>query len=89
MSGPNCQCGGNASGNCGRKPEQLDRRSFLRKSTVLASGIAAIAASLAPLRELSVSRFFWIFAALMAGAAVVFAILSYFYKGKTYLQDSA
>jgi molybdopterin-containing oxidoreductase family iron-sulfur binding subunit len=31
----------------------MDRRSFLRKSTVLASGIAAIAASLAPLRELT------------------------------------
>jgi molybdopterin-containing oxidoreductase family iron-sulfur binding subunit len=32
--------------------DRMNRRSFLRKSTVLASGIAALAASLAPLREL-------------------------------------
>ena len=31
----------------------LSRRSFLRNSAVLASGIAAVAASLAPLRELT------------------------------------
>ena len=50
---PSCSChsGGHAApqSNSGK----LDRRSFLRKSTVLASGIAAIAASLAPLRELT------------------------------------
>jgi len=34
-------------------PEKMDRRSFLRKSALAASGIAAIAASLAPLRELT------------------------------------
>ncbi|MSP59727.1 MAG: MFS transporter [Myxococcales bacterium] len=30
--------------------------------------------------------FFWIFALLMGVAAAVFAVLAYFYKGKTYLQ---
>jgi molybdopterin-containing oxidoreductase family iron-sulfur binding subunit len=34
-------------------PDQVSRRSFLRTSTVLASGMAALAASLAPLRELT------------------------------------
>ena len=33
-------------------PEGLSRRSFLRNSAVLASGLAALAASLAPLRHL-------------------------------------
>ena len=44
--------------------------------------------ALAPLRELSVSGFFWTFAGLMAAASIVFAILSWFYKGKSYLQES-
>jgi proton-dependent oligopeptide transporter, POT family len=44
--------------------------------------------ALAPRREASVAGFFWTFAGLMAAASVVFAILSFFYKGKTYLQDS-
>src|SRR6266516_2932019 len=48
-----CQCGATGSQNRGQNARQLDRRSFLRKSAVLASGIAALAASLAPLRELS------------------------------------
>ncbi|HYV29899.1 MAG TPA: hypothetical protein VEO53_02135, partial [Candidatus Binatia bacterium] len=48
-----CQCGANGSQNRGQNARQLDRRSFLRKSAVLASGIAALAASLAPLRELT------------------------------------
>lgn len=39
------------SGN--HNPEGMSRRSFLRKSTVFASGIAALAASLSPLRELT------------------------------------
>ena len=34
-------------------PEGLSRRSFLRTSAVLASGVAALAASLAPLRHLN------------------------------------
>jgi molybdopterin-containing oxidoreductase family iron-sulfur binding subunit len=37
---------------CGQSGE-MNRRSFLRNSTVLASGLAALAASLSPLRELS------------------------------------
>jgi Fe-S-cluster-containing dehydrogenase component len=50
-----CNCNGNCSKktNVGPKADGLSRRSFLRKSTVLASGIAAVAASLAPLRELT------------------------------------
>ena len=38
----------------GKRPASagMDRRSFLRNSAVLASGMAALAASLAPLREL-------------------------------------
>ena len=53
MSDHNCNCGGNGAKGCGSNTATMDRRSFLRKSTVLASGIAAIVASLAPLRELS------------------------------------
>ena len=37
----------------GPAPVETSRRSFLRTSAVLASGIAALAASLAPLRELT------------------------------------
>ncbi len=48
-----------------------------------------IVAFLAPLQKsLELSGFFWIFAALMAAAAVIFAVLAYFYKGKSYLQDA-
>ena len=48
-----------------------------------------IVAFLAPLQEIyDLSHFFWIFAALMAVAAVVFTIMAYFYKGKTYLQGA-
>ncbi len=48
-----------------------------------------LVALLAPLQELSLSRFFWVFAVIMAASSVVFAVLAYFYKGKTYLQDGA
>ncbi len=49
-----------------------------------------IVAFLAPLQKsLALSAFFWVFAGLMAGAAVVFAVMAYFYKGKTYLQEAA
>src|SRR5215831_10381436 len=37
----------------GDSPGPLSRRSFLRTSAVLVSGMAALAASLAPLRELT------------------------------------
>jgi POT family proton-dependent oligopeptide transporter len=46
-----------------------------------------LVALLAPLQELSMTRFFWTFAGLMAAAAALFAVLAYFYKGKTYLQE--
>ncbi len=46
-----------------------------------------IVAFLAPLQKtVELSQFFWLFAGLMAVAALVFATLAYFYKGKTYLQ---
>jgi POT family proton-dependent oligopeptide transporter len=49
-----------------------------------------LVAFLAPMETiLDLSQFFWIFAGLMLAAAFVFAILAYFYKGKTYLQTAA
>jgi dipeptide/tripeptide permease len=47
-----------------------------------------LVAVMAPLQQMSLSTFFWTFAALMAAAAMVFATLAYFYKGKTYLQEA-
>ena len=44
---------GKASPAGGQTGDRMDRRSFLRKSTVLASAVAGLAASLAPLRELT------------------------------------
>ncbi len=49
-----------------------------------------LVAFLAPMETLlDLSKFFWIFAALMAVASVVFAVLAYFYKGRTCLQTAA
>ena len=49
-----------------------------------------IVAFLAPLQKTyELSQFFWLFAGLMGAAAVVFAILAYFFKGKSYLQQDA
>ncbi len=49
-----------------------------------------LVAFLAPMETiLDLSQFFWIFAGLMTAAAFVFAILAYFYKGKTYMQTAA
>ena len=46
-----------------------------------------IVAFLAPLQETyALSEFFWLFAVLMAVAAVIFAVLARFYRGRTYLQ---
>ena len=45
-----------------------------------------LVAFLAPLQTLSLTTFFWVFAGLMAAAAVIFTILASFYKGKSYLQ---
>jgi len=41
-----------SGGSAGTPPEGVDRRSFLRSSLVAASGLAALAAALSPLREL-------------------------------------
>jgi proton-dependent oligopeptide transporter, POT family len=49
-----------------------------------------LVAFLAPMEAiLSLSMFFWTFTALMAAAAAIFAAMAYFYKGKTYLQQTA
>jgi POT family proton-dependent oligopeptide transporter len=49
-----------------------------------------LVAFLAPMQTiLSLSQFFWVFTALMIAAAVLFSILAYFYKGRTYLQAEA
>jgi POT family proton-dependent oligopeptide transporter len=46
-----------------------------------------IVAFLAPLQKThALSQFFWLFAGLMAGAALIFTLLAHLYKGKTYLQ---
>ncbi|MCB9558740.1 MAG: hypothetical protein H6707_21665 [Deltaproteobacteria bacterium] len=48
-----------------------------------------IVAFLSPLQKsYQLSEFFWLFAGLMAGAAVLFSIMAYFYRGKTYLQEA-
>jgi dipeptide/tripeptide permease len=48
-----------------------------------------LVAFLAPLQKtLALSQFFWLFAGLMAGAAAIFLVLAWFYKGKTYLQEA-
>ncbi len=63
------------------------------KSTIAAFWLLCVTfgnvlvAFLAPLQSLSLETFFWTFAGLMAAAALVFAVLAAFYKGKTYLQS--
>jgi hypothetical protein len=48
-----------------------------------------LVAFLAPLQKtIALSSFFWLFAGLMAGAAIIFSLLASFYRGKTYLQDA-
>jgi len=47
-----------------------------------------IVAFLAPLQKAyGLADFFWVFAALMGGAAIVFMVLASFYKPRTYLQS--
>lgn len=48
-----------------------------------------IVAFVASFEGLSLANFFWVFCGLMALAAVVFATVAYFYRGKTYLQEAA
>ncbi len=48
-----------------------------------------LVAFLAPMQKImTLSTFFWVFTALMVGAAVVFTVLASFYKGKSYLQKA-
>lgn len=62
------------------------------KSTIMGFWLLCVTAGnllvafLAPLQQLSLERFFWVFAAMMAVAATIFGGLAYFYRGKTYLQ---
>ncbi len=65
------------------------------KSTIMSFWLLCVTlgnllvAFLAPLQKtIALSQFFWLFAALMAGAAVIFLVLARFYKGKTYLQHA-
>ncbi|HMR76089.1 MAG TPA: hypothetical protein PKD61_13280 [Polyangiaceae bacterium] len=49
-----------------------------------------LVAFMAPMQTiLTLSQFFWVFTALMTVASVVFAVMAYFYKGKSYMQDTA
>ena len=64
------------------------------KSTIMGfwllcvTGGNVLVAFLAPMQTiLDLSEFFWVFTGVMAAAAVVFAVLAYFYKGKAYLQE--
>jgi proton-dependent oligopeptide transporter, POT family len=48
-----------------------------------------IVAFLAPLQETyALSEFLWLFAGLMVIAAAIFAVLAFFYQGKSYLQQA-
>ncbi len=64
------------------------------KSTIMSFWLLGVTfgnilvAFLAPLQKLSLTTFFWTFAGLMAGAALIFALLASFYRGKTYLQHA-
>ncbi len=66
------------------------------KSTIMSFWLLCVTfgnllvAFLAPLQKtIALSSFFWLFAALMAGAATIFLVLASFYRGKTYLQHAA
>jgi proton-dependent oligopeptide transporter, POT family len=49
-----------------------------------------LVAFLAPMQTiLTLSNFFWVFTGLMTAAAIVFSVMAYFYKGKSYLQAEA
>ncbi|MEX0676321.1 MAG: hypothetical protein WD063_04560 [Pirellulales bacterium] len=66
------------------------------KSTIMSFWLLCVTmgnllvAFLAPLQKtIALSQFFWLFAALMAGAAIIFLVLARFYTGKSYLQHDA
>jgi POT family proton-dependent oligopeptide transporter len=65
------------------------------KSTIMGFWLLCVTAGnvlvafLAPMEQiLDMSEIFWVYTGLMAAAALVFAVLARFYKGKTYLQSS-
>jgi POT family proton-dependent oligopeptide transporter len=64
------------------------------KSTIMGFWLLTVSlgnklvAVLSGFEGLPLTTFFWIFAGLMAVAALIFAVLAYFYKGKTYLQGA-
>jgi len=64
------------------------------KSTIMSFWLLCITfgnvlvAFLAPLETLSLAKFFWLFAGLMAAAATVFALLAARYRGRSYLQPA-
>jgi POT family proton-dependent oligopeptide transporter len=47
-----------------------------------------LTAVLAGLKDMPLQKLFWICTALMIVAALLFSILSYFYRGKTFMQES-
>ena len=59
---------------------------FWQLTVTFGNLIVAFLAGLQTRYELS--QFFWLFAVLMAVAAVVFTVMAWFYKGKTYLQPA-
>lgn len=65
------------------------------KSTVMSFWLFTVSlgnelvAFLAGFEKLPLTQFFWIFAGLMAVAAVIFGVIAYFYKYKDYSQSTA
>ena len=43
--------------------------------------------SIISLIKLPLAEFFWVFAGLMAGAALLFGLRAYFYRSQDYIQD--
>ncbi|HLP08580.1 MAG TPA: hypothetical protein VK178_10470 [Opitutaceae bacterium] len=64
------------------------------KSTIMGFWLLSVTmgnilvAFLAPLQTLSLTTFFWTFAGLMGAAALIFAVIASFYRGKSYLQSA-
>ncbi len=64
------------------------------KSTIMGFWLLSVTlgnvlvAFLAPLQTLSLTPFFWTFAALMIVAALIFAVIASFYRGRSYLQQA-
>ncbi len=64
------------------------------KSTIMGFWLLSVTlgnvlvAFLAPLQTLSLATFFWTFAGLMAVAALIFAVIASFYRGRSYLHPA-